>query len=305
MNQPNFQIKTEEAKSDYGRFSIEPLERGYGHTLGISLRRILLTSIPGAAVTQVRVSGLKHQFGTIKGVKEDGVDLLLNIKSIRVDYKGDKPLKLILSAKGRGEVKASKIDTPAEVKIANPDLVIANLTDSQTKLDIEMEVGYGVGYSPAEERKTNTVGLIPIDADFSPIKRVNYKVEETRVGRLTDYDKLNLEVWTDGSVFPEDALKKAAQTLITYLQQIVSPPRLERKSSAKDTIPAKMANLSVEELNLPTRIANALSKWGYETVTDLLDADIDEIVKVRNLGEKSIKIIRTALKAKGVSWKES
>lgn len=305
MDQSNFQIKTEEAKVDYGKFSIEPLERGYGHTLGTSLRRVLLASIPGAAVTQVRVSGLKHQFGTIKGVKEDGVDLLLNIKSIRVDYKGDKPLKLTLSAKGRGEVKASKIDTPAGVKIANPDLVIATLTDSQTKLDVEMEVESGVGYSLAEERKTNTVGLIPVDADFSPVKRVNYKVEETRVGRLTDYDKLSLEVWTDGSVSPEDALKKAAQTLITYLQQIVSPSRSERKSSAKDTIPAKMASLSVEELNLPTRIANALSKSGYETVTDLLDADIDEIVKVRNLGEKSIKIIRTALKAKGVSWKES
>lgn len=308
MNQPNFQnfqIKTEEAKDDYGKFSIEPLERGYGHTLGTSLRRVLLASIPGAAVTQVRVSGLKHQFGTIKGVKEDGVDLLLNIKSIRVDYKGDKPLKLTLSAKGRGEVKASKIDTPAGVKIANPDLVIATLTDSQTKLDVEMEVESGVGYSLAEERKTNTVGLIPVDADFSPIKRINYKVEETRVGRLTDYDKLSLEVWTDGSVSPEDALKKAAQTLIAYFQQIVSPSRSERKSSAKDTVPAKMASLSVEELNLPTRIANALSKSGYETVTDLLDADIDEIVKVRNLGEKSIKIIRTALKTKGVSWKES
>lgn len=308
MNQPNFQnfqIKTEEAKDDYGKFSIEPLERGYGHTLGTSLRRVLLAGIPGAAITQVRVSGLKHQFGTIKGVKEDGVDLLLNIKSIRVDYKGDKPLKLTLSAKGRGEVKASKIDTPAGVKIANPDLVIATLTDSQTKLDVEMEVESGVGYSLAEERKTNTVGLIPVDADFSPVKRVNYKVEETRVGRLTDYDKLSLEVWTDGSVSPEDALKTAAQTLITYLQQIVSPSRSERKSSAKDAVPAKMASLSVEELNLPTRIANALSKSGYETVTDLLDADIDEIVKVRNLGEKSIKIIRTALKTKGVSWKES
>lgn len=305
MDQSNFQIKTEEARVDYGKFSIEPLERGYGHTLGTSLRRVLLASIPGAAVTQVRVSGLKHQFGTIKGVKEDGVDLLLNIKSIRVDYKGDKPLKLTLSAKGRGEVKASEINTPAGVKIANPDLVIATLTDSQTKLDVEMEVGSGVGYSLAEERKTNTVGLIPVDADFSPVKRVNYKVEETRVGRLTDYDKLSLEVWTDGSVLPEDALKKAAQTLIACLQQIVSPSRSERKSSAKDTVPAKTANLSVEELNLPTRIANALSKSGYETVTDLLDADIDEIVKVRNLGEKSIKIIRTALKTKGVSWKES
>lgn len=304
MNKSVFQIKSEETKSDYGKFSIEPLEQGYGHTLGSSLRRILLSSIPGAAVTQVRVSGLKHQFGTIKGVREDGVDLLLNLKSLRVSYNGNKPVKLTLSAKGKGEVKASKIDAPAGVKIANQDLVVATLADSQSKLDIEMQVETGVGYSPAEDRKTNTIGLIPLDADFSPIKRVNYKVEETRVGRLTNYDKLTMEIWTDGSVDPWDSLRKSAETLIGYLQQIVSPAKPEKKSQAKDTLPAKVSTLSVEELNLPTRIANALFKAGYETVSDIVGADIEAIVKVRNLGEKSIKIIRTALKAKGVSWRE-
>lgn len=299
-----FQIKSEETKSDYGKFSIEPLEQGYGHTLGSSLRRILLSSIPGAAVTQVRVSGLKHQFGTIKGVREDGVDLLLNIKSLRVGYNGGKPVKLTLLAKGKGEVKASKVDAPAGVKIENPDLVIATLADSQSKLDIEMQVETGVGYSPAEDRKTNTIGLIPLDADFTPIRRVNYKVEETRVGRLTNYDKLTMEIWTDGSVDPWESLKKSAEILIGYLGQIVSPAKPEKKSKEKDTLPAKISTLSVEELNLPTRIANALAKAGYETVSDIIGADIDNIVKVRNLGEKSIKIIRTALKAKGVSWKE-
>lgn len=304
MSESVFQIKSEETKSDYGKFSIEPLEQGYGHTLGSSLRRILLSSIPGAAVTQVRVSGLKHQFGTIKGVREDGVDLLLNLKSLRVSYNSNKAVKLTLSAKGKGEVKASKIDAPAGVKITNQDLVVATLADSQSKLDIEMQVETGVGYSPAEDRKTNTIGLIPLDADFSPIKRVNYKVEETRVGRLTNYDKLTMEIWTDGSVDPWDSLRKSAEVLIGYLQQIVSPAKPEKKSKVKDTLPAKVSTLSVEELNLPTRIANALFKAGYETVSDIVGADIEAIVKVRNLGEKSIKIIRTALKAKGVSWRE-
>ncbi|MBI2007151.1 MAG: DNA-directed RNA polymerase subunit alpha [Candidatus Blackburnbacteria bacterium] len=299
-----FQIKSEETKDDYGKFSIEPLEQGYGHTLGSSLRRVLLSSIPGAAVTQVRVSGLKHQFGTIKGVREDGVDLLLNIKSLRVSYSGSKPVKLTLSAKGKGEVKASKINAPAGVKIANPDLVIATLANAQSKLDIDMQVETGLGYSPAEDRKTNTIGLIPLDADFSPIKRVNYKVEETRVGRLTNYDKLTMEIWTDGSVSSWDSLRKSAETLIGYLGQIVSPAKLEKKVQVKDALPVKLSTLSVEELNLPTRIANALVKAGYETVNDIVGADIESIVKVRNLGEKSIKIIRTALKAKGVSWKE-
>lgn len=304
MSESVFQIRREETKADYGRFSIEPLDRGYGDTLGSALRRVLLASIPGAAVTQVKISGLKHQFGTIKGVKEDGVDLLLNIKALRVSYSGDKPIKLVLSAKGKKEVRASQIKTPAEVKITNPDLVIVTLSDSQAKLDIEMQVERGVGYVPAEERKTDTVGLIPLDSDFSPIKRVNYRVEETRVGRLTNYDKLTLEIWTDGSVDPEESLKKAAQILISYFQQVISPPRAIKKSLDREAIPVKVGSLSVEELNLPTRIANALVKAGHETVGDIVKTNVDDIVKVRNLGIKSIKIIRTALKNKGVSWGE-
>lgn len=304
MNQPIFQIKEEELKPDYGRFVVEPLEQGYGYTLGLSLRRILLTSIPGAAVTQVKVSGLKHQFGTIKGVKEDGVDLLLNIKSLRVGFTSDKPVKMTLSARKKGEVKASQIEAPAGVEIANPDLVIATLTDNQSKLDIEMQVESGVGYSPAEDRKTNTIGLIPLDADFSPVKRVNYKVEETRVGRFTNYDKLTMEIWTDGSADPGASIKKAAEIMIEYLHQVVSPAKPARKSASKEALPARLGGLSVEELNLPTRITNALVKAGYETAGDIVSADIDDIVKVRNLGTKSIKIIRTALAAKGVNWEE-
>lgn len=305
MNQqPSFAIKKEEARNDYGRFLIEPLEQGYGDTLGSALRRVLLTSIPGAAVTQVKISGLKHQFGAIKGIKEDGVDLLLNLKSLRVSYQGDKPVKLTLSTKGQGEVKASQIEAPSGVKIANPDLVIANLAD-KTKLDIEMQVESGVGYSPAEDRKTSTIGLIPLDADFSPVKRVNYNIEETRVGRLTNYHRLAMEIWTDGTVDPEEALMKSAEVLMGYLHQVVSPSQPSKKAPSQDSASTKVDSISVEELNLPTRIANALVKSGYETVGDILRADVEDMVKVRNLGEKSIKIIRTALKARGISsWKE-
>lgn len=302
MDQPTFQIKKEENSSQYGRFVAEPLEQGYGHTLGVSLRRVLLTSIPGAAVTQVKVSGLRHQFGTIKGVKEDGVDIILNLKSLRATYDGDKPAKLSLSARGKGEIRASQIKVPADVKIANPDLLIATLADSKAKLDIDIQVEKGVGYSPSEERKISTVGVIPLDADFSPVKRVNYKVEETRVGRLTNYDKLTLEIWTDGSVSPEKALTTAAQILIPYFKQVVSPSNKKQQEAVFASHESNVSGISVEELNLPTRISNALVKAGYETVADLLAGNEEDVVRVRNLGTKSVKIIKTALREKDIAW---
>ncbi|OGY12061.1 MAG: DNA-directed RNA polymerase subunit alpha [Candidatus Blackburnbacteria bacterium RIFCSPLOWO2_01_FULL_41_27] len=300
--QQTFHIKQEEAKDGYGRFSIEPLAQGYGQTLGSAIRRVLLSSLPGAAVTQVTISGLKHQFGTVKGVQEDGVDLLLNLKKLRVAYSGDKPVKLELSAKGPGEVTASQIKTPAQVKITNPGLVLAHLATSQTKLDVDMQVETGSGYSPAEDRKTNKVGLIPLDADFSPVKRVNYKVEETRVGRLTNYDKLTMEIWTDGTINSADSLKKAAEIIIGYFGQVVSPSTAAAPVPTQSIAGSQSNSLTIEELGLPTRIANALSKNGYENVSDLLSADKAELAKVRNMGEKSIKVIEAALREKGISW---
>lgn len=296
-----FQVKPEEIQESYGKFSIEPLEQGYGQTLGSALRRVLLSSLSGAAVTQVAISGLKHQFGTVKGVKEDGVDLLLNIKKLRVRYNGDKPVKLELSARGSGEVRANQIKAPAGVEIANPDLLIATLSDGKSKLDVDLQVESGIGYSSSDERKTNKVGLIPLDADFSPIKRVNYKVEETRVGRLTNYDKLTIEIWTDGTIRAEDAIAKAAEILVRYINQIVSPVEVQAAISGGGLL-SKPSSLSVEELGLPTRITNALSKAGYETVNDVLSAEKTELARVRNMGEKSIKVIDAALKEKGISW---
>lgn len=302
MNQPIFQIKNEEVADNYGRFSIEPLEKGYGHTLGNALRRVLLSSLPGAAVTRVSVSGLKHQFGTIKGVKEDGVDLLLNIKKLRVEYDGEKPVKLTLSAKGAGEVLAKNIKCPTGVKIANLDLLIATLSDSKSKLDVQMEVQSGVGYKEAEDEEDTSVGQISIDSDFSPVKRVNLKVEEARVGRFTNYDKLTLEVWTDGTIEPEEALKKSAQILSLYLTQIISPSAKNKKTAGGNTQLLAAANLSVEELGIPTRIANALTNAGYETAGSLISVGKSEVSKVRNLGEKSVKIVEAALREKGISW---
>jgi len=302
LTQPSFEIKSEEVRGNYGRFSIEPLERGYGHTLGSALRRVLLLGLPGASLTSVKISGLRHQFDTIKGVKEDGVDLLLNLKQVKVGYEGEKEAKLTIRASGKGEVTAGDIKAPPAVKIVNPDLIIATLAESKSKLDIDMFVETGVGFSPSEERKNSTIGLLPLDADFSPVLRVNYKIEETRVGRLTNYDKLTVEIWTNGAIDPREALKEAASILISYLQLVILPGK-GRKNTGTVALPKSAVgteNLSVEELGLPTRIANALVKAGYEMAGDLVRVKRSELVKTRNLGGKSVKVIEETLKIKGI-----
>ncbi len=301
MNQPLFEIKEEKKEKNYGKFAITPLERGYGDTLGTALRRVLLTSLSGAAITNVRIAGVKHQFSTLKGMKEDVVEFLLNLKKVRFSYSGDKPAKASISVKTAGEVRAKDIKVPSGVKIANPELVIA-VINKGSKLEADMVVEAGVGYSLADERLTGEVGLIPLDASFSPVVRVNYKVEETRVGRLTNYDKLNLEIWTDGTVDPKDALVSGAKTLVSYLNQIVNPKAVAKEEKVIDVGLGATGKLSVEEIGLPTRVANALSKAGYETVEELVRAKKEDLVKVRNLGEKSLKIVKAALGQKGVTW---
>jgi DNA-directed RNA polymerase subunit alpha len=304
MNEPMFEINLEESKGNYAKLVISPLEQGYGDTLGNSLRRVLLTSLPGASITSVRISGVKHQFSSLKGMKEDVVEFLLNLKKVRFSYSGEKPVKATLSVKSSGEIKAKDIKVPASVKIANGELVLATLNKG-SKLDAEMEIEAGVGYSPAEDRAGGPIGLIPLDAAFSPIQRVNYKVEETRVGRLTNYDKLILEVWTDGTITPKEAVKEGAKILVSYFNQIVSPKKVAKKETKEevDTL-GPVGKLSVEEIGLPTRVANALVKAGYETVEELAKAKKEDLVKVRNLGEKSIKIIVVALAEKGVKFGE-
>lgn len=297
-----FQIEQEGEKADYGRFAIEPLAAGFGHTLGTALRRVLLSSLKGAAVTKVKIAGVRHRFTTVSGLREDIIELLLNIKKIRLTCSGDKPVIMKLEAKGPGEVKAKKIKAPAQVKIANPDLILANLADRKSKLKVEMTVERGVGYSPFEERQeTAEIGMIPIDASFSPVIRVNYQVVATRVGRMTNLDKLILEIWTDGTAKPSSVLEKAAQILVEYFSQIVEPkrPKVEKKPE-KEKIPEYITRLSVEELAVPVRVANTLVKGGYQTVGDILKGGKKRITKVKNIGSKSIKIIEAALAEKRV-----
>jgi len=299
MQEPIFEINVKKEKENYGKFVITPLERGYGDTVGNSLRRVLLTSLPGAAITSVKISGVRHQFSTLKGMKEDIVEFLLNLKKVRFEYEGDKPSKATLSVKGKKEVKAKDIETDATVKVSNPELVLANLT-KDVKLEVRMEIEAGSGYSPAEDRATGEIGLIPLDASFSPITRVNYKIEETRVGRLTNYDKLIIEVWTDGTIKASESLIAASKILVAYYNQIISPKVVVKKEEENKDELGPVGKLSIEEIGLPTRVANALIKAGNETVEDLVKAKRDDLVKVRNLGEKSVKIIEAALGEKGL-----
>jgi len=268
--------------------------------LGNSIRRVLLKSLQGAAVTSVKIAGVKHQFTTLKGMKEDVVEFILNLKKVRFEYKGDKPEKAKLNVKGPGEITAKDIKLPPTVKVTNPDLVLGNLNKGAT-LDADIDIEVGTGYSPAEEREDRKIGTIPLDASFSPVIKVNYKIEETRVGRVTNYDKLILEMWTDGTVKPKDALTEASKILVSYFGQVVNPKAVAKKVEKPVDVLGPVGKLSVEEIGLPTRVANALIKAGFETVEDLTKAKREDLVRVRNLGEKSIKIVQVALAEKGVT----
>lgn len=301
MNDPIFEIKQEKKEENYAKFVISPLEQGYGLTLGNSLRRVMLTSLPGYAVTSVKIAGVKHQFSSLSGMKEDIVEFVLNLKKVRFSSKSDKAIKASLEFSKGGEVKASDIKVSGDVKIVNPELVLCSVGKG-TKLSADLTIEKGVGYSPAEDRPTGSIGLIPVDASFSPVKRVSYKVEETRVGRVTNYDKLTLEVWTDGAINAETALVESAKVLVSYFGQVVNPKKIEQKEEVKVNDLGPVGKLSVEEIGLPTRVANALVKAGYETVDDVVSAKKSDLVKVRNLGEKSLKIIAAALGTKGVEF---
>lgn len=303
MVDPIFQIEKKKETADFGQFVIEPLEQGYGNTLGNALRRVLLTSLPGAAVTQVKISGVKHQFSTLKGLKEDIVEFILNLKQLQIKYEGEKATKLSLDVTGPAEVKAADIQTPAKVEIVNKNHLLGSLANKKSRLKAEMMVETGFGYSPAEERKSEKLGVILVDASFSPVRRVNYKVEATRVGHRTDLDRLILEITTNGTIKPSEALKKAASILVAYFNQLVSPKKAPKVEKKEKISWVSMPELTVEELDLPTRIANALRRGGYGTVGALAVASRADLIEVKNLGGKSIKIIEEALKKKGISLK--
>lgn len=301
---PTFKIKPVAEKAGYGEYILEPLEQGFGRTIGTALRRCLLSSLAGAAITQIKIDGVRHQFSTLPGVKEDIVELILNLKQIRVAYQGKKEVKAVLEAKGPGEVTAKEIKLPAGVKLINPQLHLCTLADKKAKLSLELWINTGYGYSSAEERKSNTLGVMPVDALFSPITRVNYLIEATRVGRRTDFDKLVMQIWTDGSLKPKLAMEEAAKIIVSYFTQVFHPVYEEEKAPEIKVEDNEVLKLTVEELDLPTRIANALRRGGYGTVKDLTKAKPEDISKVKNLGKKSIETITEKLTKKGVSLKQ-
>lgn len=298
MKAMNFQLNSIEESAKKGIFSIEPLENGFGHTLGNSLRRVLLSSFKGAAITSVKVAGVSHKFSTLAGMSEDMIDLMLNLKSVKVAYAGDEVTTATLSVKGPKVVKASDITTPANVSIVSPDVVIANLA-AGSKLDLELTIQSGYGYSPADERPSDSLGVLVLDAIYSPVERVSYHVESTRVGRRTDFDKLVIEVITDGSLSPRQAVIDAATVLVAAFTQIVSPaPVTDGDVSGTSGM---LAAVSTDDLGLPTRVANALKNAGLNTAADLARATDKDLKNVKNLGEKSFSLIDEALSAKGLT----
>ncbi len=281
---------------------VEPLPQSYGVTLANSLRRVLLTSLPGAAITQVKIAGVTHEYSTIRGVKEDVVEILLNLKQVRLKIDLDKPIKLSLDVKGPKVVLAKDIEVPSGVKIANPDHYITTLSDSKTKLSIDMKAENGLGYVPVESRRSLSVGTIPLDATFTPVTRVTYKVEATRVGQITNFDKLILTVTTDETITPQEAVKQASKILTDYFSVLVEQKKPTRGDKAEKAPRPKIEkDALVEELELSTRITNSLRNAGIDTVEKLLKTPKEELVKLKNMGAKSITDIEEKLKEKDLT----
>lgn len=311
MEKPRIECVEKDAEKNYGRFVIEPLERGYGTTLGNSLRRVLLSSLPGAAVTSIKIDGVLHEFSTIPGILEDTTEMILNIKQMVLRYDGNERKLIRLEQKGPKNVTAGDIEVDAEVEILNPGLHLATL-DADGRLEIEMTVERGRGYVSADQqpqKNLDIVGLIPIDSIYTPVTKVNYTVDNTRVGKRTDYDKLILEVWTNGSIRPEEAISLSAQILIEYLKLFTEIDDsfseveilVEKEEEKKD----KILEMSIEELELSVRASNGLKRAAINTVGDLIEKTREEMSKIRNLGQKSLEEIEKKLKELNLSFKKS
>jgi DNA-directed RNA polymerase subunit alpha len=314
------QISAENVEDNHGTFTIEPLDRGFGYTFGNSLRRVLLSSLAGAAVTSVRIEGVAHEFSTISGVKEDVTDIVLNLKEVVCRMHTDATeIEAPLIATGPGEVTAKDIDLPSGVEILNPDAHIATL-EKKTKLEVYLTIGRGRGYAPAEDNKTDDqpIGVIPIDSIFSPVKRVAYQVEAARVGQRTDYDKLTLDIETDGSVEPQAALREAAEILIQSLSIFTDQERLEALRGGVDggldaavaagpapgRAPGGMDDILIEELELGVRSYNCLKRAGIQTVGELLQKSESELNAIPNFGRKSIEEVIETLEARGLHLRQ-
>lgn len=306
MENTPFTVKEIINADGYGEFVIEPLEPGYGYTIGNALRRVLYTSIPGAAVTAVKINGVKHKFSTVEGLKENVIDLLLNIKELNLRLADGRDSATIkLSAKGAGEVTAAQFEATDGVEVINKDQYIGSLSGKAPKLDMELTVERGMGYSLAEDRKSQSVGLIQTDAIFSPIRRVTYTVEATRVGQRTNLDKLTMKIWTNGTVDPKEAMERSARLLANSFIQVYEPQASEtvtESAAPVSNIPSSAARMTIDELDLPTRIYNSLRNGGIETVEQLLQTPRKDLISMRNMGGKSISVIEEKLQEKGISF---
>ncbi len=309
IEKPKIECVEFDETNSYARFVIEPLERGYGITLGNSLRRVLLSSLPGAAVTSVKIEGVLHEFSTIPGVVEDVTDIILNLKTLALKIYSDSAQIIRIDAKGPGEVLASDIEKNSEVEILNPNLRIATL-DNDAQLVMEIAVERGRGYRPAEKNKKedHVIGIIPIDSIFSPVRKVNYTVTDTRVGQITDYDKLTLEVWTNGSIIPDEAISLSAKILHDHLKLFIGLTEkigdveimVEKEEEERD----KILDMSIEELDLSVRSYNCLKRAAINTVGELIMKTEEDMMKVRNLGRKSLEEVDEKLASLGLRLRE-
>ncbi|NOY14822.1 MAG: DNA-directed RNA polymerase subunit alpha [bacterium] len=301
MIEPIFKLTTQIKEGSYARFVIEPLVKGYGYTLGNALRRVLISSLEGFAVTHVEIANVSHPFTTITGLKENVVQFLLNVKKIRIKSTIDTPAYIYLDVKGPKTVTAKDLQPESGLQITNPDLVLCHLTDKKARLKVKFTVNRGYRYVLAEELERTHLGVIPVDAVFTPVIKVNYKVEATRVGRETDWDKLILDVTTDGTIEPEEAVKQAAQVLNNHFQHLVSPqPAKDAPASAQPSLADQPSSdsqaASIEELNLPVRVINALKKANIATIQDLSKMSRKDLASIKNLGQKSIDMVIESLK---------
>ena len=302
-------VEYAELSDTYGKFVVEPLERGFGVTLGNSLRRVLLSSIEGAAVTSVKIEGVLHEFSTIPGVVEDVTQIILNLKELTLKLHTDKPKLLRLEAAGKKEATAADVQPDAEVEILTPDLHIATLDKRDSRLAMELMVERGSGYVPAERHRKSehVIGVIPVDSIFSPIQKVNYAVEDTRVGQMTDFDRLVFEVWTDGSIRPEEAVQEASRVLIDHFR-LFSGIGEEGEAQALEGGPdgelGRLYAMPIEELDLSVRPYNCLKRAGINTIGELVQRTEEEIVNVKNFGRKSLDEVKEKLAVLGLKLRE-
>lgn len=310
IEKPTIEKFVDEDNRNYGKFVIEPLERGYGTTLGNSMRRILLSSLPGAAVTSVKIDGVLHEFSTIPGVKEDVTEIILNLKKLAVRLHGESTKRVIINAVGPKEVTAADIISDSELEIFNKDLHIAQL-DENASLIMEINLARGRGYVPAEQNKDEStpISVIPVDSIFTPVTKVNYVVENTRVGQVTDFDKLTLEIWTDGSIHPEEGVSIGAKIMQEHLDLFVklddSTDNMEIMVEKEEDQKGKALEMTIEELDLSVRSFNCLKRANINTVEELTEKSEDDMMKVRNLGKKSLDEVKHKLEALGLGLRES